>query len=127
MISSGTGSPTTNRANFGVLMRRWRAIRRISQLTLALEANISTRHLSCIETGRAQPSQEVILRLAGALAIPLRERNMLLTSAGYPPFYRQTSLDEPEMEAARHAVNLLLQRHEPYPAIVTDRYWNTLR
>jgi transcriptional regulator with XRE-family HTH domain len=127
MISSAAGSDTTPRAYFGVLLRQWRAARRISQLTLALDANISTRHLSCLETGRAQPSREMILRLAEALGIPLRERNTLLLAAGYAAFYRQTSLDAPEMEAARQAVDLLLRQQEPYPGIVIDRYWNTLR
>jgi transcriptional regulator with XRE-family HTH domain len=108
-------------------LRRWRVVRRISQLTLALDADISTRHLSCVETGRAQPSREMVLRLAEALEIPLRERNTLLLAAGYAPLYRQTSLDAPEMEAARQAVDFLLQQQEPYPVIVTDRYWNTLR
>jgi transcriptional regulator with XRE-family HTH domain len=118
---------TTRNLNFGVLLRRWRTVRRVSQLGLALEADVSTRHLSCVETGRAQPSHEMVLRLAKALEIPLRERNTLLLAAGYAPFYRQTSLDAPEMEAARHAVDLLLQQQEPYPGVVIDRYWNTLR
>jgi transcriptional regulator with XRE-family HTH domain len=119
---------TTNRnLNFGALLRQWRAARRITQLTLALDADISTRHLSCVETGRAQPSREMVLRLAEALEIPLRERNMLLLAAGYAALYRQTSLDAPEMEAARQAVDLLLRQLEPYPGIVIDRYWNTLR
>ena len=120
-------SDTTSRAYCGVLLRRWRAARRISQLTLALDAGISTRHLSCVETGRAQPSSEMVLRLAEALEIPLRERNPLLLAAGYAPLYRQTSLDAPEMEAARQAVDLLLRQQEPYPAIVIDRYWNILK
>jgi transcriptional regulator with XRE-family HTH domain len=113
--------------NFGLLLRRWRAVRRVSQLALALDADISTRHLSCLETGRAQPSREMVLRLAEALEIPLRERNTLLLAAGYAALYRQTSLDAPEMEAARQAVDLLLRQLEPYPGIVIDRYWNTLR
>jgi transcriptional regulator with XRE-family HTH domain len=127
MISSAAGSDTTPRAYFGVLLRRWRAARRISQLTLALEADISTRHLSCVETGRAQPSREMVLRLAEALEIPLRERNTLLLAAGYAALYRHTSLDAPEMEAARQAIDLLLSQLEPYPAIVIDRYWDTIR
>src|ERR1700720_1966891 len=113
--------------NFGVLLRRWRDVLHVSQLDLALDADVSTRHLSCVETGRAQPSREMVLRLAEALEVPLRERNTLLLAAGYPPLYRQTSLDAPEMEAARQAVDLLLRQLEPYPGIVTDRYWNTLR
>jgi transcriptional regulator with XRE-family HTH domain len=99
----------------------------MSQLTLALDADVSTRHLSCVETGRAQPSREMVLRLAEALEVPLRERNTLLLAAGYTPLYRQTSLDTPEMEAARQAIDLLLRQLEPYPGIVIDRYWNTLR
>jgi transcriptional regulator with XRE-family HTH domain len=127
MLSSAAGSDTTPKAYFGVLLRQWRAARRISQLTLALDADISTRHLSCVETGRAQPSREMVVRLAEALEIPLRERNTLLLAAGYAALYRQTSLDAPEMEAARQAVDLLLRQQEPYPGIVIDRYWNTLR
>lgn len=108
-------------------MRRWRAIRRVSQLELALEAEISMRHLSCIETGRAQPSREMVVRLADALQVPLRERNLLLSAAGYAPLYRQTSLNTTEMDAARCAVELLLEQQEPYPGIVVDRYWNILQ
>jgi len=125
--SSSATSDTSTKGHFGVLLRRWRTVRRISQLTLALDANISTRHLSCVETGRAKPSPEMVLRLAEALVIPLRERNTLLQAAGYAPLYRRASLDAPGMEAARHAVDLLLRQQEPYPVIVTDRYWNTLR
>jgi transcriptional regulator with XRE-family HTH domain len=127
VIFSATSSDTTPKAYFGVLLRRWRTVRRISQLTLALDAEISTRHLSCVETGRAQPSREMVLRLAEALEVPLRERNALLLAAGYAPLYRQTGLDAPEMEAARQAVDLLMRHQEPYPGIITDRYWNTLR
>lgn len=113
--------------NFGVLLRHWRTVRRVSQLDLALDADISTRHLSCVETGRAQPSREMVLRLAEALQVPLRERNGLLLAAGYAPLYRHTVLDEPEAEAARRAVELLMDQLEPYPVLVLDRYWNTLR
>jgi transcriptional regulator with XRE-family HTH domain len=127
MLSSAASSDTTPKGHFGVLLRQWRAARRISQLTLALDADISTRHLSCVETGRAQPSREMVVRLAEALEIPLRERNTLLLAAGYAALYRHTSLDAPEMEAARQAVDLLLRQQEPYPGIVIDRYWNTLR
>jgi len=126
-MSSAAGSDTTHGSYFGALLRQWRVARRISQLTLALNADTSTRHLSCVETGRAQPSLEMVLRLAEALEVPLRERNTLLLAAGYAPRYRHTSLDAPEMEAARQAVDLLLRQMEPYPGIVVDRYWNTLR
>ncbi|HLZ52184.1 MAG TPA: helix-turn-helix transcriptional regulator [Candidatus Acidoferrum sp.] len=109
------------------MLSRWRAVRRVSQLALALDADISTRHLSCVETGRAQPSREMVLRLAEALQVPLRERNALFLAAGYAPFYRHTGLEAPEMEAARQAVDVLLRQQEPFPGIVVDRYWNTLR
>jgi len=113
-------------ASFGDLLRHWRTVRRVSQLDLALDADISTRHLSCVETGRAQPSREMVLRLAEALQVPLRERNALLLAAGYAPLYRQTALDRQELEAARRAVEFLMEQHEPYPVLVMDRYWNTL-
>ncbi len=113
--------------SFGVLLRRWRAVRHLSQLDLALDADISTRHLSCVETGRAQPSREMVLRLAETLQIPLRERNALLLAAGYAPLYRHTHLDTPETEAALRAVELLMAQLEPNPVLVLDRYWNTLR
>lgn len=113
--------------NFGVLLRRWRAARHLSQLDLALDAEISTRHLSCVETGRAQPSREMVLRLAEALQVPLRERNALLLAAGYAPLYRDTALDAPGLEAARQAIELLIAQPEPYPVLVLDRYWNILR
>jgi len=113
--------------NFGVLLRRWRTARRVSQLDLALDADISTRHLSYVETGRAQPSRDMVLRLAEALQVPLRERNALLLAAGYAPLYRHTDLDTPELDAARRAVELLMAQLEPYPVLVVDRHWNTVR
>jgi transcriptional regulator with XRE-family HTH domain len=113
--------------SFGALLRRWRAVRHLSQLDLALDADVSTRHLSCVETGRAQPSREMVLRLAETLQVPMRERNALLLAAGYAPLYRHTNLDTPEVEAARRAVELLMAQLEPYPVLVVDRHWNTLR
>lgn len=113
--------------DFGALLRRWRTVRRVSQLDLALDADISTRHLSCVETGRAQPSREMVLRLAEALQIPLRERNALLLAAGYAPLYRHTGLNTPELQAAHRTVEFLMAQHEPYPVLVVDRYWNTLK
>jgi transcriptional regulator with XRE-family HTH domain len=113
--------------SFGVLLRHWRTVRRVSQLHLALDADISTRHLSCLETGRAQASREMVLRLAEALQVPLRERNALLLAAGYAPLYRHTCLDAPELEAARRAVEFLIAQLEPNPVLVLDRYWNILR
>lgn len=113
--------------SFGVLLRHWRTVRRVSQLHLALDAEISTRHLSCLETGRAQASREMVLRLAEALEVPLRERNALLLAAGYAPLYRHTPLDAPELQAARRAVEFLVGQLEPNPVLVLDRYWNILR
>jgi transcriptional regulator with XRE-family HTH domain len=113
--------------NFGLLLRQWRGARRVSQLDLSLDAEISTRHLSCVETGRAQPSREMVLRLAEALRVPLRERNALLLAAGYAPLYHHTGLDAPELEAARRAVEVFIAQLEPNPVLVLDRYWNILR
>jgi transcriptional regulator with XRE-family HTH domain len=110
----------------GPLLRHWRAARRVSQLDLALDADVSSRHLSFVETGRAQPSREMVLRLAEALEVPLRERNALLLAAGYAPLYRETDLGAPEMVEARLAVEFILAKQEPYPAIVVDRHWNLL-
>jgi transcriptional regulator with XRE-family HTH domain len=108
----------------GELLRQWRDRRRISQLDLSIQADISTRHLSFVETGRAQPSRDMVLRLAENLDVPLRERNHLLLAAGYAPAYRETSLDAPHMVAVRQAIRLVLKAHEPYPAVVVDRAWN---
>jgi transcriptional regulator with XRE-family HTH domain len=108
----------------GELLRQWRERRRLSQLELALQAEISTRHLSFVETGRAMPSRDMVLRLAAQLDLPLRERNHLLLAAGYAPVYAETALDAPHMAAVRAAVRQVLAGHEPYPAIVVDRGWN---
>jgi transcriptional regulator with XRE-family HTH domain len=111
-------------AGFGEHLRAWRQRRRLSQLDLAAEAGISTRHLSYVETGRANPSREMVLRLTARLEVPLRERNAFLIAAGYAPMYRETLLDEPTMAAAKRAVELILKSHEPFPAIAIDRHWN---
>jgi transcriptional regulator with XRE-family HTH domain len=108
----------------GELLRGWRQHRRLSQLELALEAEISSRHLSFVETGRSMPSREMILRLAEQLEVPLRERNRLLLAAGYAPLYPETQLDAPHMAAVRAAVRTILAAHEPYPAVVIDGRWN---
>jgi transcriptional regulator with XRE-family HTH domain len=119
-----TQRPPSARDPFGPHLRYWRQLRRMSQLDLAGEAALSTRHLSCVETGRAAPSREVVLRLADRLDVPLRERNQLLVAAGYAPMYRQRGLDDPAMAAARRAIDLLLKAHEPWPALAIDRHWN---
>lgn len=104
-------------------LREWRQRRRLSQLDLALEAEISTKHLSFLETGRAQPSRDMVLRLAEELDVPLRERNVLLVSAGFAPVFPQRALDDPALQSVRKAVDLVLKGHEPYPALAIDRHW----
>jgi len=98
----------------------------MSQLDLASEAEISTRHLSFIETGRSQPSREMLLLLAEHLEVPLRERNVLLTAAGFAPVFPQRALDDPALQPARKAIDLILAGHDPYPALAIDRHWNIL-
>jgi transcriptional regulator with XRE-family HTH domain len=115
---------TTTLPPIGRVLRSWRRRRHVSQLDLASEAGVSTRHVSFIETGRARPSREMVLHLAEHLEIPLRERNTLLTAAGYAPLYPETELDAPEMNAVRKALKKILAAHEPYPAVVVDRHWN---
>lgn len=111
---------------FGEHLRHWRQHRRLSQFDLAMDAAISTRHLSFVETGRSVPSREMVLRLSERLDIPLRERNTLLVAAGYAPMYRERPLDDPALSPARQAVELILKSHEPYPAIAIDRHWNLI-
>jgi len=108
----------------GPLLRQWRERRRISQLDLAIGAEISTRHLSFVETGRARPSREMVLRLAEHLDVPLRERNRLLLAAGYAPAFGEREFGEPGLAVVRDAVRQVLAGHEPYPALVVDRCWN---
>jgi transcriptional regulator with XRE-family HTH domain len=110
----------------GNQIRQWRQHRRMSQMALALEAEMSTRHLSFIETGRSQPSREMVLRLAEALDLPLRGRNALLLAAGYAPLHAERSLDDPQLAGARRAIDLVLKGHEPYPALAIDRHWTLI-
>ena len=110
----------------GDLLREWRQRRRMSQLDLACEAEISTRHLSFLETGRAQPSREMVLHLAERLAVPLRERNVLLVAAGFAPVFAERSLEDPALHSSRKAVDLVLAGHEPYPALAVDRHWTLI-
>jgi len=112
---------------FGHLLREWRARRRVSQLDLAVEAGVSSRHVSFIETGRAKASREMVLMLARVLDVPLRDRNELLMAAGYAAMYRATDLDAPALEQARRAVDFMLRQQEPYPAIAVDRSWTILK
>jgi transcriptional regulator with XRE-family HTH domain len=117
-------STTTASRPIGDLLREWRQHRRLSQLDLALEAEVSARHISFLETGRSLPSREMVLRLAEQLEVPLRERNELLLAAGFAPHYPERSLDDPALRQARQAVRLVLAGHEPYPALAVDRHWN---
>lgn len=108
----------------GNLLREWRQRRRLSQLDLACEAEISTRHLSFLETGRSTPSREMVMRLAEQLDIPMRERNVLLIAAGYAPVFSENTLNDPALDSARRAIDLMLEAQKPYPAFVIDRYWS---
>lgn len=114
------------RPPFARLLRQWRRLRGQSQLVLATESGVSTRHLSFLETGRSTPSREMVLRLAAALDVPLRERNTLLTAAGFASVYQETALDAPQMSMLRRMLDFLLEQHAPFPAVLVDRSWNLL-
>jgi transcriptional regulator with XRE-family HTH domain len=114
--------PTTS----GALLRQWREIRGKPQLELALDTGISQKHVSFVETGRSTPSRQMIIDIADALQIPLRERNAIFLAAGYAPVYRDEPLDAPSMQSIDRAVGRMLRQHEPFPAIVMDRYWNVI-
>jgi transcriptional regulator with XRE-family HTH domain len=108
----------------GPLLREWRKRRRRSQLEVALDAGISARHLSFVETGRSKPGRDVVLLLAEQLEVPVRERNLLLLAAGHAPAFPERSLDDPELAPVREALEMILTGHEPYPAVVFDRAYN---
>lgn len=110
----------------GEVLREWRQRRRMTQLDLALEAEISAKHLSFLETGRAQPSRDMVLHLAERLDMPLRERNGLLVAAGFAPVFPERALSDPPLAKAREAVELVLKGHEPFPAVAVDRHWNVV-
>jgi transcriptional regulator with XRE-family HTH domain len=114
----------TKPVHVGEHLREWRQRRHLSQLDLAVDADISARHLSFVETGRAAPSRDMVLKLAERLDVPLRERNVLLVAAGFAPAFPQRALDDPALKAAREAINLVLKAHEPNPALAYDRHWN---
>jgi len=115
-----------DRGGFAVRLREWRDRRGLSQLALALAAEVSQRHVSFLELGRSAPSREMVLRLAAALDLPLREQNALLLAAGYAPVWRESALGAPELAVVRRALDLMLAQQEPYPAFVVDRRWNLL-
>jgi len=114
----------SSEARVGPLLREWRERRRRTQLDLALDAGISARHLSFVETGRSRPGRELLLRVAEELEIPFRERNHLLLAAGHAPAFPERSLDHPDLAPVREALDLILEGHEPYPAVVVDRAYN---
>lgn len=118
--------PPSPAAHVGALLREWRAARRLSQLDLSLQADVSARHLSYVETGKAQPSREMVARLADALGMPLRERNALMIAAGYAPEYGETPLATAEMAPVRRALDYMLVQQEPYPAFVMTRHWDVV-
>jgi len=118
-------APDSNCA-FGQVLKSWRAVRNVSQLELSLAAGVSQRHISWLETGRSRPSRGMVLQLAEALDVPLRERNELLGAAGFADLYREHSLDGADMDAVRGALEAMLAGHEPYPCLVVDRLWNVL-
>jgi transcriptional regulator with XRE-family HTH domain len=126
-VDSGQAVRPGTVSAFGLALREWRTRRGLSQLALSGNAGVSSRHLSFVETGRAQPSREMVLLLARALDVPLRDRNDLLSAAGYAPVYRATKLDAPALAQARRALDFVLRQQEPYPAIVIDRHWNILQ
>jgi transcriptional regulator with XRE-family HTH domain len=127
-------SPATASANlppqpdmFGPMLRTWRRRRGASQLALALQSGVSQRHVSFLESGRARPSREMVVQLTTALDVPLRQRNAMLLAAGFAPAYRETNLAAPELLPVRKAIDYILKRQEPYPAIVIDRLWNLIQ
>src|SRR6201995_4281026 len=123
-VDTALAQPIPSRATVGELLRTWRRRRSLSQLELALEADVSARHVSFLENGRARPSRDMVLRLAEHLEIPLRERNRLLLAAGYAPQYVERSLEAPEMAPIHQALDRFLRAHEPYPAVILDRHSN---
>jgi transcriptional regulator with XRE-family HTH domain len=128
IVATGTSTSATAPTDKGVgpLLRAWRERRRVSQLELALRADSSARHISFIETGRSRPSEEMVLRLAEHLDVPVRERNSLLLAAGYAPHYPETPLDSPALDALRQGMERLIQCYEPYPAFVVDSVYDVV-
>jgi transcriptional regulator with XRE-family HTH domain len=122
----GTTSDINTVANAGVLLRQWRDIRGKTQQDLSFDAGVSQKHISFVESGRSTPSRQMLLDLAQALDVPLRERNELLMAAGYAPLYSHQALDAPLMNSISRALQRMLLQHEPFPAIVMDRHWNVL-
>jgi transcriptional regulator with XRE-family HTH domain len=127
LVIVGAVTTVNDRPAVGRLLQYWRQVRRMSQLALATEARVTPRHVSFVESGRASPSREMVLTLASTLDLPLRDRNQLLLAAGYAPVYHDTELDRPAMAPVRAAIDRMLGRHEPYPAVVLSRHWDVLQ
>src|ERR1700755_9564 len=123
-VHASTKTERARPVHIGDHLREWRQRRHLSQLDLAGDADISARHLSFVETGRAAPSREMVLKLAERLDVPLRERNVLLVAAGFAPAFPQRPLDDPALKSARQAIDQILKAHEPNPALAYDRHWN---
>lgn len=123
-MSLATRELSTGRDSFSLLLKTWRQRRRLSQLELALSSGVSQRHISFLESGRAQPSRSMILQLSETLEVPLRERNEWLSAAGFAPIFRARPLDDPQMNQVMSAVQMMLTNHEPFPAVAIDRAWN---
>lgn len=122
-MAIATSTLSSDTGHVGELLRQWRARRRMSQLALSMEADISTRHLSFIETGRARPSRDMLLLLSGKLDVPLRVRNVMLVTAGFAPVYPERALESPALSSVREAVELVVRGHDPWPALAVDRHW----
>ncbi len=125
-MKTASGDIRTSSSSAGILLRQWRDIRGKTQLDLSFDAGISQKHISFVESGRSIPSRQTLLDLAQALDVPLRERNELLTAAGYAPLYPDSALDAPAMSSISKALRRMLRQHEPFPALVLDRYWNVV-
>lgn len=124
LLHIGNGrSPDQMQTQFGTILKEWRQVRRMSQLDLGLEADVSSRHISFLESGRAKPSRSMVLQLAETLDVPRSARNALLNSAGYRALYGQRDLDEEDMSYVREAINRMIAAHDPYPAFALDRHW----
>ena len=112
--------------SFGQLLKQWRSQRNFSQLDLSITSNVSQRHISFLESGRSNPSRDMVLTLSAVLDIPLRQQNQMLTAAGFAALYSEFDLSDPEVAPIRRALEFTLRQQEPYPALVMDRYWNQI-
>lgn len=126
MIQHPTITKSQQNQSFGMFLKQWRGQRGLSQLELTLAGQVSQRHISFLESGRAKPSREMVLQLATVLEIPLQQQNLMLTAADFAPIHTETDLSAPEMASIRKALDFMLRQQEPYPAVVIDRYWNLL-